>query len=36
LSEVRRHLPATPVVSPAERDRRLRARIRGAQLRRRW
>ena len=37
LSEVRRHLPAaTPVVSAAERDRRLRARTRGAQLRRRW
>ena len=37
LSEVRHHLPAaTPVVLAAERDRRLRARTRGAQLRRRW
>jgi len=37
LSEVRRYLPAaTPVVSTGERDRLLRARARGAQLRRRW
>ena len=37
LADLRAHLPAdTPVVTPEERDRRLRARARGAQLRRRW
>jgi hypothetical protein len=35
--ELRRHLPAdTPAVSPAEREERLRLRLRGAQQRRRW
>jgi hypothetical protein len=37
LSELRRHIPAdTPVVTPAERDRQLRDRRLGAQLRRKW
>ncbi len=37
LADVRAHLPKdTPVVSPAERDRALRARRRGAQMRRKW
>ena len=37
LAELRSRLPAdVPVIDPAERERRLRARVRGAQLRRRW
>jgi hypothetical protein len=37
VSEVRKHLPAdTPVVTPREREERLRARREGAQLRRVW
>ena len=37
LADVRQHLPKdTPVVSPAERDRTLRARRMGAQMRRKW
>lgn len=37
LSEVRKFLPGdTPRVSPSDRERQLRARIRGGQLRRRW
>ena len=37
LSELRKYLPRdTPVVSPAERDRELRDRHLGAQLRRKW
>lgn len=37
FGEVRGHLPAdTPRVSPEERDAVLRARVRGAQLRRKW
>lgn len=37
LAEIRTHLPqATPQVSPQERDAQIRARARGAQLRRRW
>ncbi len=37
LADVRAHLPKdTPVVSPAERDLALRARRRGAQMRRKW
>jgi hypothetical protein len=37
LSDLRNHLPAdTPVVSPEERAAELRARVRGAQRRRRW
>jgi hypothetical protein len=37
VAEVRRHLPAdTPVVSPGQREERLRVRREGAQLRRIW
>jgi len=37
LGELREHLPAdTPRVSPEERDRELRLRVRGCQRRRRW
>ena len=37
LADLRGHIPAdTPAVSPAEREQRLRARARSAQLRRRW
>lgn len=37
LADVRTHLPKdTPHVSPEERDAKIRARARGAQLRRRW
>ena len=37
LAELREHLPKdTPTVTPAERDRMLRARRRGAQMRRKW
>lgn len=37
LADLRRELPAdTPVISPADREAKLRARRRGVQLRRRW
>jgi len=37
LDEVHKHLPAdTPRFSPAERDKQIRARNLGLQLRRRW
>jgi hypothetical protein len=37
LADLRAHIPGdTPLIDPAERERRLRQRVRSAQLRRRW
>jgi hypothetical protein len=37
LADLRAHIPGdTPLINPAERERRLRQRVRSAQLRRRW
>jgi hypothetical protein len=37
LADLRAHIPGdTPLINPTERERRLRQRIRSAQLRRRW